>query len=73
MEDPCFSPIPKRLSLATDFETTYAVALVQVLAEQFRSETYLTYIQITCIGCYVHAKRVIKEKFNVSEESEVYL
>ena len=72
MEDPCVAPISKRLSMATDFETTYAVALGQVLAEQFRSETYLTYVQTACIGCDVHAKRVILEKCNVSEESDVY-
>lgn len=72
IEDPFLSFGNRNMSLATDFRTTYAIALWYVLSEIFQSASPMTYVQNVCTGCDVHNKRIILEKLLIREEYRLY-
>ena len=74
LTDPLTADPYSRLTIATDFETTFAVALGKVLVDEYRpdqnlAELPMRYVEKVCFGCSVHAKRIILEKFT-SKRSE---
>lgn len=71
LEDP-MTALPSRcLSMATDFETTFAKCIVTSLSEKFQSGSALIYAKRVCIGCDKHAKRICREKTG-THESRAY-
>lgn len=77
LQDPCFVNARESLSLTIDFKTSYALALGEILAEEFKSTQPLSqianfYVKCLAFGCDVHAKRTIRENVNNSEYSSLY-
>ncbi|KAI0564932.1 hypothetical protein FGB62_22g62 [Gracilaria domingensis] len=72
MKDPLKESPEKRLTMATDFETTYSFALGTVLSEYVGSGTALEYIAAIGLGCDVHAKRIVLEKCDARNEPELF-
>ena len=67
LPDPLSATNFQRLTVSTDFETTFAVSLGLTLAENFRpnddmANLSLVYAERVMFGCGVHAKRIILEK-----------
>ena len=67
LRDPLKAPAQRRLTIATDFETTFSLALGCTLAKNFQPESNLSeksmrYVEKVCFGSSVHAKRIILEK-----------
>ena len=67
LHDPLTASVSKRITIATDFETTFALSLGNVLAEKFQPHSTLSnisiqYVEKVCFGCSVHEKRMILEK-----------
>lgn len=78
LQDPLTCSTNFRLSFSTDFETTYAAAFATALAKVFHPNEDLDehvryYVHMCCFGCDVHAKRVILEKINISDEHNLYM
>lgn len=68
----------ERLTLATDFETTFAKCTGNVLANIFRPYSDLAYtsdwyIEKGCFGCGVYAKKIIMEKFHRQCDKMLFL
>lgn len=66
-----------QLSMASDFETTFGIALCQSLQEKFQSNNpnrnlWNDYVECVCFGCDVHAKRIVLEKSNILENCSEY-
>lgn len=72
LQDPLKCSGSKRLTMSSDYETTFAFALGLSLSEYFGTGTAMCYIEAVCFGCDVHAKRAILEKCNAQNESELY-
>lgn len=77
LPDPLTALPASRLCMGSDFETTFAIALCQVLVEVFRPdydmvETSKTYMEIVCYGCEVHAKRTIMKKTGKDIDSPLF-
>ena len=67
LQNPLEAPLPRRLTLATDFETTFSLALGHVMKDVFLPHSNLSdlpmrFIEKVCFGCSVHAKRIILDK-----------
>lgn len=78
LHDPLTAPPHKRITMATDFETTFAIALGKVLMEKFRpgenmGKSFLQYVNMIAFGCDVHAKRIILEKLKINSNEIDYL
>ena len=78
LQDPLLCSPVKRLTISTDFETTFALCAGEQFAKFFRpgsdlTETSMRYVEKVCFGCSVHAKRMILEKINISTERHLYL
>lgn len=78
LPDPLHAIPSRRLTLATDFETTFAIAFGQALVNHFRpgqdnGENWISYVRMLCFGCDVHAKRCMMEKTSVNGNCTDYL
>ena len=67
----------QRISFTTDFETTYAIALSEILADRIPSYDKMvnhrdTILQAICFGCNVHAHRSIQTKVDRAVDSKLY-
>ncbi|KAI0562229.1 hypothetical protein FGB62_64g139 [Gracilaria domingensis] len=72
LHDPLRATGKNRLTMATNFETTYAFSLATILSEQFRSGSAFDYLKAIAVGCDVHAKRCIMEKCSVGNERTLF-
>ncbi|KAI0557146.1 hypothetical protein FGB62_336g025 [Gracilaria domingensis] len=72
VHDPLRATGNNRLTMATDFETTYAFSLATILSEQFRPGSAIDYLKAIAVGCDVHAKRCIMEKCSVGNERTLF-
>lgn len=64
----------ERVSFITDFETTFALHMEELIAEDFNSTELQGqgdnfYVKCLALGCDLHAKRTIREKCNISEDN----
>ncbi|MEM7299127.1 MAG: hypothetical protein AAF391_12780, partial [Bacteroidota bacterium] len=77
LKDPLRCANNERLSFTTEFETTYAISLCEVLAERFPSDDEMVdqrekLIHAICFGCNVHAHRSIQSKVDRAVDAKLY-
>lgn len=72
LKDPASATPKEALLMNTDFETTFSIALGEVLHAQYGSLPPLEYARVVCVGCDVHAKRIVLEKVHLPDQSRIY-
>ena len=77
LPDPLNAASHQRLTVSTDFETTFAISIGRTLAEIYRpdsnlGETANAYVEKVVFGCGVHAHRIVLEKINKRLNPGIY-
>lgn len=72
LEDPFVAEPSTRLTVTSDFETTFAIALGNSLCETFHPDVDImvnweAYVRLVCYGCAFHAKRIVHDKEKVGD------
>ncbi len=77
LKNPLLCEKKDRMSFTTDFVTTYAISLCEIMADRFSPDDAMVnqrdkLIQAICFGCNVHAHRSIQTKVDRAVDPKLY-